>query len=70
MNFIGIVKRLSSQYPKAKLSSIDLPERGQDISILRGYDQNQCDLGAVVREDRDGKYFVSTTSTTTEGQLL
>jgi hypothetical protein len=56
--FIGVVKTATRLFPKACLSTIELPNREAVLVLIRSTDN--CELLAFVYCDHDRHYFIST----------
>jgi hypothetical protein len=56
--FIGAVKTVTRQFPKAYLSTIEMPNRGAVLALISSTDN--CELLVFVYCDRDRHYFIST----------
>ena len=67
LKFIGIVKTATKKYHMQYLSSQELSERGQHISLVRKDVDNAICMMALVWMDRERRYFISTASTTIDG---
>jgi Transposase IS4 len=66
--FIGVVKTVTRQYPKAYLSAIEMPYR-RAVSALIGSTDGP-ELRAFVYCDRDRHYFISTCSNIAGGDPI
>jgi Transposase IS4 len=66
--FIGVVKTATRQYPKAYLSTIEMPNRGAVSGLIRSTDGPE--LLAFVYCDRDRHYFISTCSNIAGGDPI
>lgn len=69
LRFIGVVKNCSKQFPMAKLSEIELEERGDSFALVsKDIITKKVDMFALVWMDRNRRYFVANTSTINDGR--
>jgi len=67
LRFIWVVKRATRSLPMGSLSAIPLEARGQHVSYTHSTADGLPDLMAVVRVDRERRYFIASTSSTLVG---
>jgi len=67
LRFIGVIKTATRGFPMSSLSTIPLEARGQHVSYTHATADGVPDLMAVVRVDRERRYFIASTSSTLAG---
>jgi hypothetical protein len=68
LKFIGVVKTATRMYPMKHLSTRELSERGQRVSLVAKDFQGIVQMMAVMWLDRNRRFFIATASTTLEGR--
>lgn len=67
LEFIGVAKTAIKNYLMQHLSSVELANRGDYLSMLRMNDVGRHEMTALVWMDRERRYFISTTSSCLPG---
>lgn len=67
LRFIGVVKTATKSYPMAALSGVEVTRRGAHVSYAHTNADGVVDLMAVLWVDRERRYFIASTSTSSPG---
>lgn len=67
LRFIGVVKTAHQGFPHSHLSATPMDGRGKWVSMTHHSDTCELDIGAVLWEDRERRYFVTTCEITRPG---
>jgi len=62
LRFIGVVKMATRGYPVSTLSTLPLEDRGEHVAYVHKTADGVVDMVALLRVDRDRRYFISTAS--------
>ena len=71
LRFIGVIKTATTGYPMAYLGRVELPEgKGDRHGVVTVDEETGCQLLAFVWCDRDRRYFISTCSSLSSGNVI
>jgi hypothetical protein len=68
LKFIGVVKTATKKFPKPWLSAYEMVNRGERKGLIVKDDSGRAILMAYVWMDRDRRYFITNTSSLSEGR--
>ena len=70
LRFDGVVKKSTTRYPMAALSTLAVPSRDSSALLYHRSAAGPIDLTAAMRVARDRRYCISTTSTCLDGEPI
>ena len=64
LRFIGVVKTAHRHFPAQYLGSVTMEDRGKWFSMVHHGTDGNCDIGALLRVNRERRHFVTSAGTT------